>query len=143
MELEALLIQTEQLILAQIDLKEFRAGKVSVWVKFVRIERVDGTLMEQTVGPVHKLIFLAGSYRELIHQVAQNVVLAVYGAEVPTVKEIPNLILRLFTHKVRVAMPGAPPLEEPGQLFAKVTVYEYAPDLWEQMFGKKQQRQES
>jgi hypothetical protein len=137
MELEALLTQTEQGIHGQIDLPEYRAGKISMWVKFVRMEQVDGTWIEQTVGPVHKLIFLAGSYGELVHQVAENVVLAVYGAEVPIVQAIPNLIVRFFTHKARVPMPGAPPLEEPGQIFAKVTVYEYAPDLWEQMFGKK------
>src|SRR5690606_13572922 len=109
---------------------EFRPGRFSVWLRFVRSPEPGAPPTEQ-VGEVQKRVDTAGSYNELIHLIAREIVLAVYGAEVQVVTEVPNLIITLLGHRHRVHMPGAPPLDEPDQIFLKVTVYRYQPSLLE------------
>jgi hypothetical protein len=136
MHLEALLARTERAIAEQVTLSDFEPCKVSMWLKFVKLQPVDGTNMEVNITPVQKVIFTASSFAELVQEVAENMVLAVYGADAPPVKELPNLIVKLFDQKARIATPGAPPLEEEGQIFLKATVYRYEPSLWERLFGR-------
>lgn len=136
MELEQLLEQTAKAIERAISLPDFRPTKVSMWLKFVRLGSENGTPIEQTTGHVQKLIFVAASFPELVRQVAENLILAVYGAEVPVVREMPNLIVRLFDQKAWVQVPGAPPIDQADQIFLKATVYRYEPDLWAQLFGR-------
>lgn len=140
MELEQLLSQVAEAIRSKIDLPEFHAGKFSMWLKFVRpVITEDGTRMEESVGGLQKLVFTAGSFDELLLHVAENAVLAVYGAELPVVKELPNLIVKLIDRKSFVPVPGGPPVDQAGQVFLKATVYRYEPSLWEQIFGRKQE----
>lgn len=112
-------------------------GKVSVWLRFVRhVPQPAGAPAEETVGTTTRVFFTALAAAELYEQVAQNVLLKVYGEEIQTVTALPNLILRVEDRKVRVAMPGAPPLDQPGQIFLKVTVFAWRPGLWERLFGR-------
>lgn len=136
MELAELLAQTQAAILGKINLPDFQPCKVSMWLKFVRIEESDGAKVEQNAGPVQKLVFTAGSPEELVHQVTENMLLTVYGAEVQIVKDLPNLIVKLFDKKAYVPVAGAPPLDQPGQIYLKATVYRFEPSLWDQLFGR-------
>lgn len=137
MELERLVAQTEAAIKAKLEVPDFRPGKFSVWLKFVRMVSQDGSLVEEAVAPPTKAIFTAGSADELVHQLADNLLLAVFGAEVRVVQEMPNVIVKLSGKKTHLAMPGAPALAQPGQIYLKATVYEYSPSLWDQLFGRR------
>lgn len=139
MELERTTERIKSAIEAGIELQDFHPGKVSLWLKYVRPRPQDGITIEETVGPVHKQVFFAPSEDELVRGVAENLLLFVFGAEAPVVKELPNLIVKLFDQKARVAVEGAPPLEQQGQIFLKVTVYPYHPSLWEQLFPKPEE----
>jgi len=135
--LEELLGQVTRAIIARVDLPAFQPGEVSCWIKFVKLVSSNGSKVEENVGQTEKLIFDAHSPAELVRQVAENALLTVYGAEVPIVADMPNLIVKLFGTKVFVPMEGAPPLDKPGQIFLKVTVYRYDPGLWEQLFPRR------
>lgn len=137
MNLEELLGQVTKAILSRVDLPTFHPGEVSCWIKFVKLVGTNGAKVEESVGGVQKLIFDAGSVAELVHEVAENALLTVYGAETPIVTDMPNLIVKLFDKKVFVPMAGAPPLDQLGQIYLKVTVYRYDPGLWEQLFPRK------
>lgn len=141
MELEKMVAQTAAAIQAAIPVPEFRSGKFSVWLKFVRLKTDDGTTVEENLAPPTKQIFTAANADELLHQLADNVLLAVFGAEAPVVQEMPNLIVKLLDKKAQVAVPGAPPLTQPDQIFLKATVYEYSPSLWDTLFGRKERDQ--
>ncbi|HEY3368633.1 MAG TPA: hypothetical protein VGK74_26545 [Symbiobacteriaceae bacterium] len=137
MELEKLTAQTEAAIRERLDLPRFDAGKVSVWIKFVRHVRSDGSLMEEPVGPVQKMVLYIASYDDLVRTVAENMILTVYGSDLQIVPHLPNLIVKLFDRKVFVPVAGAPPLDQPDQIFLKATVYRYEPSLWDQLFKRK------
>lgn len=121
----------------RIELPNFRPGKVSLWLKLVKLVPDDGATIEQTVGTVGRQIFLAASPAELMRDVATNVLLFVFGAELPLVNDLPNLIVKLYDKKVWIQVQGGPPLDQAGQIFVKATVYEYHPGLWEQLFGSR------
>lgn len=135
-ELEKLAARTAQAILKHVEPPEFHPCKVSIWIKLVKLVHVDGAQMEETVGSVHKLMLMSNSYADLVRELADNMVLAAFGGDVQLVKEIPNLIVKLFDHKAYVPMPGAPPLDQPGQLYLKATVYRWEPSLWDQLFKR-------
>lgn len=135
-ELEKLVAQTDRSIREHIEQGDFHPGKVSVWIKLVKLVAVDHTHLEETVGGVHRVILTAGSFPELVRAVAENLVLTVYGGEVQIVKEMPNLIIRMFDRKAYVPTPGAPPLDQAGQVFLKATVYRWEPSLWDQLFKR-------
>lgn len=136
-ELEKLVSKTEQAILAVLKPPtEFSPCKVSVWIKLVKPARVDGVQMEETVGNVHKVMLEVNSVDELVREVADNVVVAVFGGDVPLVRQMPNLIVKVFDSKAYVPMEGAPPLDAAGQMFLKATVYRWEPSLWDQLFKK-------
>lgn len=116
---------------------DFRPGKVSMWIKLVKLGEMEGARVELNEGPTQKVIVTAGSYQELLQAVAENLVLAVFGAEVSLVKALPNLIVKLFDRKRTVAVAGGPPLDQAGQLYLKATVYRWEPSLWEQLFPGK------
>lgn len=137
MELEKLVAHVEEAIKARIDLPGFRPGKVSLWIKLVRFRHEDGCLLEESVGGLQKCLFTAASVDELINQVADNIVLAIFGAELQLVREMPNLIVKLFDRKAQVPMAGAMPLDQPDQIWLKATVYRYEPGLWERLFGRQ------
>lgn len=143
MELEQMVSDLTRQVREQVAPPTFRPGKVSLWLKLVRLVPMDGSLVEENEGPVQKLILRAAAFDDLAQQMAENMVLYIYGAEVPLVREMPNVIMKLFDRKVRLKMAGAPPLEEPGQLFLKATVYEHSPSLWEQLFPRRDQTEES
>jgi hypothetical protein len=135
-ELERLVAQVEGQIRQHLTLPEVFQGKVSVWIKLVRPGRQDGAQVEETVGNVHKVMLEVANLDELLREIADNLVLAVYGGDVQVVKEMPNLIVKLFARKAYVPMPGAPPLDQAGQVFLKATVYKWEPSLWDQLFNR-------
>ncbi|HWI60270.1 MAG TPA: hypothetical protein VNT75_00385 [Symbiobacteriaceae bacterium] len=124
----------EAAIRAKAEKPDFAHGKVSLWVKLVRL---DAQGHEEPVGPLHKVMLTATSYDDLIRQLAENLVVATFGGDVQLVDAMPNLILKLFETKRYVAIPGAPPIDQAGQLFLKGTIYRSEPSLWDQWFGKK------
>lgn len=134
MELQVLVQRIAAAIREQVEIPHFRPGRVSIWLRFVRAPAEGETPTEQ-VGPVQKLVESAHSREELIRVVAEQIVLAVYGAEVQVVREIPNLILKLFDQRAVVRVPGAPTADEPGQIYLKVTVYRHQPNLLGRLFG--------
>jgi hypothetical protein len=136
-ELEQLVRTTAHAIREQVRPAEFHACKVSLWIKLVRPAMADGAHIEETVGNVHKVILHVNSLDDLTKEVAENMVLAAFGGDVQLVKEMPNLIVKLFDHKAYVQIPGAPPLDQTGQVFLKATVYRWEPSLWDQLFGSK------
>jgi hypothetical protein len=136
MELEQLLIRTETAINQAIPDPDFTHGKVSMFIKFVRMVDSDGSQMEESLGHVNKQVLTVSSYDELLRHVAENMMLAVYGAEVQLVKDMPNLIVRLFDQKAMIQTPGAPALDAPGQIYLKATVYRYEPSLWDSLFNR-------
>lgn len=138
MELERLVSRIKERILATLEVEGFRPGKISLWLKFVQFGSMDGTPVETAISPVHRVVFTAASIDELVEQVAENLVLQVFGAETQVVRELPNLIVKLFDHKAMIPMDGAPPLDAPDQVFVKATVYRYDPGLWEQLFGRRE-----
>ncbi|MFZ5827897.1 MAG: hypothetical protein ACOY94_26635 [Bacillota bacterium] len=134
-ELDLMIEHVARAIEEQTDLDSlsFQAGKLSIWLRFVRLE----TGGEQEVLPALKVVAEALTRKALLYKVAEQVVLAVFGSEVTVVSEVPNLIIKLFDHKAMVYVPGNPPLEQEGQVFLKVTVYRYEPGLWQRLFGAK------
>ena len=107
-ELEKLVTKVQAAILEALpEPGSFRPGKVSMWVKLVKLGDMDGSQVEITQGSTHKVIVTAGSWQELLQAVAENLVLAVYGAEISLVKELPNLIVKLFDRKRTVPIVGA------------------------------------
>lgn len=143
MELEKMALRIHRQMQESVELPNFRPGKVSLWLKYVRLKRDDGAILEETDGPVQKQVFLAASPDELMQDVAENILLFVFGAELSQVKGLPNLIIKLFDKKVRLQTPAAPALDEPDQLFLKATVYEYHPSLWEQLFSRRSKDEET
>lgn len=133
-ELEKLVASVEAAIRAGTEKPDFAHGKVSLWVKLVRL---DSQGHEETVGPPHKVMLTATSYDDLVRQLAENLVVATFGGDVQLVTAMPNLILKLFEKKTFVPVAGAPPVDQAGQLFLKGTVYRSEPSLWDQWFGKK------
>lgn len=137
-ELERLVTQTAEAIESALpESADFRPGRVSIWIKLVRPGLMDGAAVEMTEGPTQKVLMTAGSYQELLRTIAENLVLTVYGAEVSLVRELPNLIIKLFDRKATVAVAGAPPVGTPGQLYLKATVYRWEPSLWERLFPSR------
>jgi len=126
----------ELAIRRRLTLPDFRPGKVSVWIKLIRYSQLDGGLVEETVGNIHKLMLAVNSSDELMQELSANMVVSVYGGEMQLVKEMPNLIVKLFDRKAYVEMPGAPPVDQAGQLVLKATVYRWEPSLWDQLLGK-------
>ena len=133
-ELESLVATVEAAIQAHVEPPDFGHGKVSVWIKLVRLARAPDP--EETVGHVHKVLLTVKSLDDLIQQVAENLVVAVFGGDVQLVAAMPNLIIKLFESKAYVPLPGAPPIDQSGQVFLKATVYRWEPSLWDQIFGK-------
>ncbi len=129
--MDRLAAQTAAAIQTALPLPEIRPGKFSVWLKFVRLTSAG----EESIAPPTKQILTAATAAELTQQLAENALLAVFGAEVQVVQDLPNLIVKVLDRKATVPMPGAPPLDQAGQVFLKATVYEYSPGLWEKLFG--------
>jgi hypothetical protein len=129
-----LLTNVERTISEALGPATFVPGKFSLWLRFVRLSAA-----EETVGQPHKVVLAATSLSELIHLVAENAVLTVYGAAIPVVAEMPNLILKYGGRKQVISTGANLPVDQPGQIFLKVTVYEYHPGLWEQLFHRPQQ----
>lgn len=136
-ELEQLVAQVEQAILAEVTGKEFRPGRVSVWTKLVRPVVHDGIPGEETVGELHKHQFVARSFPELVRSLAEQIVLTIYGAEIQIVTEIPDMVLKLYGHKTRVKSPFTPARRQADPLYLKVTVYYAPPSLWENLFHRQ------
>jgi hypothetical protein len=137
-ELARLVAQTESAIRERFAADEFHPGKVSVWIKLIRQVPMEQTQLEETVGSVHKVLLPASSFPELIRALSENLVVTVYGGELQIVREMPNLIIKLFDRKAVVPVPGAPPLDQAGQIFLKATVYRWEPSLWDQLFHREQ-----
>lgn len=136
MTLEAKVQQVAAAIQGQIEPPYLLPEKVSLWLRFFR-KRPGQDPPEETLGPIEKYVVPVHSYFSLIESVAEAAVLAVYGAEHPVVDEMPNLVMKLFDRRALVPIPGAPAPSEPDQVYLKVTVYRYQPDLWQQVFGAR------
>lgn len=114
----------------------FSPGRYSVWLRLVKPGLLDGSIVDQPIGPASKLALTVRSRNELIEAVAENALVTIYGAELPLVQSMPNLIVKLEGRKVRIHVDGAPPLTAADQPFLKVTVYRFEPSLWERLTGK-------
>lgn len=114
----------------------FSPGRYSLWLRLVKPGELDGSIVDQPIGPASKLALTVKSRDELIEAIAENALVTIYGAEVPLVKEMPNLIVKLLEKKRRLQVPGAPPLDAKDQPFLKVTVYRFEPSLWDRLMGK-------
>lgn len=136
-ELDLMIQHAARALEAQIDWGaiDFHPGKFSIWLRFIRL--TEGG--EQEVLPAHKLVREAMTEKELRYLLAEQVVLTVFGSELTVVTDLPNLVVKLNDRKSTVHLPGAPPLEQPDQIFLKVTVYRYEPGLWARLFGSKQE----
>ncbi|HYF95738.1 MAG TPA: hypothetical protein VD969_26275 [Symbiobacteriaceae bacterium] len=137
-ELERLVATVEAAIRSHVEPPDFGHGKVSVWIKLVRPAKAPDP--EETVGQVHKVLLTVSSFDDLVEQVAENLVVAIFGGDVQVVSSMPNLIVKLMEKKAYVPLPGAPPIDQSGQVFLKATVYRWEPSLWDQIFGKKDER---
>lgn len=134
-ELETLVAKVEAAILAHLEPPEFSHGKVSVWIKLIK--PAAGQDPEETVGHVHKVLLTAVSFQDLVQQLAENLVVAIFGGDVQLAQSMPNLVVKMFESKAWIPVPGAPPVDQAGQIFLKATVYRWEPSLWDQIFGKK------
>lgn len=114
----------------------FSPGRYSLWLRLVKQGELDGSAVDQPIGPPSKLAVTVKSRDELLEAIAENALVAVYGAEIALVKTMPNLIVKLLDQKRRVPVTGAPPLDAKEQPFLKVTVYRFEPSLWERLMGK-------
>lgn len=115
------------------DLPEVRPGKHEIWLTFIR--RIGPS--EERVVPGRKRVLSVTTGRELLYAVAREVVLTVFGDEAQVVTDLPNLKLRLLDHRADVHLPGAPPLDQAGQIWLKVSVRRYEPGLLERIFGER------
>jgi hypothetical protein len=111
-------------------------GRYSLWLRLVKPGLLDGAHVDQPIGPAQKLMITIKSRDELIEAIAENALVTIYGAEVPLVDRMPNLIVKLLVRKAKVKVEGAPPLDAADQPFLKVTVYRFEPSLWDRFFGK-------
>lgn len=108
--------------------------RVSLFLRPIR-KTPDG---EESTGLLKRLLIRVTSAEELYEQVAENVLLYTLGDAETLFQDLPNVELRLLGERATVPLPGSPPLDRADQIWLKVTVYEYLPTLWEQMFpGKK------
>ena len=128
------MIQTvAKAIAGRTDLPDVRPGKHEIWLTFIR--RIGPS--EERVVPGQKRVLSVSTGRELLYAVAREVVLAVFGDVVQVVKDLPNLKVRLLDRRADVHLPGAPPLDQAGQIWLKVTVRRYEPGLLERLFGER------
>lgn len=114
----------------------FSPGRYSLWLRLVKPGLLDGSVVDVAMGPPSKLALTVKSQDELLAAIAENALVTVYGAEIPLVKEMPNLIVKLLERKQRIAVTGAPPLDVADQPFLKVTVYRFEPSLWDRLMGR-------
>ena len=129
-----LMIQTvAKAIAGRTDLPDVRPGKHEIWLTFIR--RIGPS--EERVVPGQKRVLSVSTGRELLYAVAREVVLTVFGDVVQVVKDLPNLKVRLLDRRADVHLPGAPPLDQAGQIWLKVTVRRYEPGLLERLFGER------
>lgn len=117
-------------IVTETGIPKVRPGRHEIWLTFVRR---DGST-EERVMPGRKVVRSVVTGHELVHAVAEAIVLTVFGELVQVVKELPNLRLRLLERRAQVHLPGAPPLEQDGQIWLKVTVRRSEPGLLERLF---------
>lgn len=137
MELERLTEEIKAKILHGVKVPEFHPGEVSLWVRFVRFRPLDGAYVEENVAHPCKHDFHANTVEEVAAAAAEQIALAVYGAEAPVLHAMPNLVVRLFAHKAIIPWPGAAPLTEPGQIWLKATANTCDRSLWDQLFGHR------
>lgn len=116
-----------------------RHGKYDLWLRFVRVE--DGN--EREVSAAYREPLDAMDKADLVRQVAEQIVLVVFGSETSPVTELPNLRLFFLGHRAVVHMPGAPDPNQPGQVFLKVSVADRRASLWPQWFTKIGRRKEA
>lgn len=129
-ELERLIRKVAAAIVTETGIPKVRPGRHEIWLTFVRR---DGST-EERVMPGRKVVHSVVTGHELVHAVAEAIVLTVFGELVQVVKELPNLRLRLLERRAQVHLPGAPPLEQDGQIWLKVTVRRSEPGLLERLF---------
>lgn len=134
MELERLAAQTAATIRSRFETLELSPGKYSLWLKFVRLTVQDGIRTEEATGPIRKLLVTTHSLDDLIGQLAEQLVLTVFGSEVQVVPEMPNLIVKLLDQKVHVHTAGAPALDAAEQVWLKATLYRQESSLWGLIF---------
>ncbi|MBP2018573.1 hypothetical protein J2Z79_001988 [Symbiobacterium terraclitae] len=132
-ELNLMIRTVAKAIASRIDLPEVRPGKHEIWLTFIR--RTGPS--DERVLPGRKRVLSVTTGPELLYAVAREVVLTVFGDEVQVVKDLPNLKIRLLDHRADVHLPGAPPLDQAGQIWLRVTVRRYEPGLLERIFGER------
>lgn len=107
--------------------------RVSVFLRPIRKTAAG----EESTGLLKRMLFTITSQEDLYQQVAENILLYTLGEEDALFRDLPNVELRLLGKRVSIGLPGAPPFDQSDQIWLKVTVYEYTPSLWEQMFGRQ------
>ena len=130
-ELEAVVRRVAAVIIAETGIPKVRPGRHEVWLTFVRRS---GT-SEERLMPGRKDVHSVMTGQELVHAVAESIVLTVFGAEIQLVDHLPNVRLRLLDRRAELHLPGAPPLDQDGQVWLRVTVRRSEPGLLERLFG--------
>lgn len=120
-------------IVTEVGIPKVRPGRHEIWLTFVRRTG----LTEERVMPGYKVVRSVVNGRELLDAVAEAIVLAVFGELAQVVDELPNLRLSLLDRRAQVRMPGAPPLDQDGQIWLRVTVRRNEPGLLERLFWRR------
>lgn len=116
----------------EVSAVEVRHGKYDLWLRFVRVEGGE----ECEISAALREPLEAMDKADLVRQVAEQIVLFVFGSEATPVSDMPNLRLFFLGHRAVVPMPGAPDPSQPGQVFLKVSVTERRASLWPQWIMK-------
>jgi hypothetical protein len=114
-------------------------GKYDLWLRFVRVEAGG----ERELSPAFREPLDAMDKADLLRQVAERIVLLVFGSEVSPVSDLPNLRLFFLGRRAVVHMPGAPDPKQPKQVFLKVSVAYRRASLWPQwltLIGKRKRK---
>ncbi|MFB5082645.1 hypothetical protein [Symbiobacterium thermophilum] len=120
-------------IIAETGIPKVRPGRHEIWLTFVRRT---GT-SEERVMPGRRDVRSVMTGQELAHAVAESIVLTVFGGEIQVVDQLPNVKLRLLDRRADLHLPGAPPLDQDGQVWLRVTVRRSEPGLLERLFGPR------
>lgn len=110
----------------------FRPGKFDLWLRFVRLDASG----EREAFPARKVQVEATNLAALLHEVASQVVLAVFGQELMLLPGLPNLRVTFLQHSAVIHLPDAPDPDAPDQIQLRLAVAPHQPGLWQQLFNR-------
>ena len=132
-ELDTIIRNVATATVTETGIPKVRPGRHEIWLTFVRRTGSD----EERVMPGRKVVCSVVNGQELVYAVSETIILTVFGDLVQVVRELPNLRLRLLDKTAKIHLPGAPPLDQDGQIWLRVTVRRNEPGLLERLFGSR------